>query len=58
MTAPSSTFKPAAMVSATLLAVLVAVLMTSGLAWAQPNGANVIVVNTTRTSRTQTAIAP
>jgi hypothetical protein len=46
MTASANTFKPAAMVSAALLAVLVAVLMSSGLAWAQTNGANVIVVNT------------
>jgi CSLREA domain-containing protein len=43
MTASSSTFKPAAMVSA---ASLIALLMSSSLAWAQPNGANVITVNT------------
>jgi hypothetical protein len=43
MTASSSTFKPAAMVSA---ASLITVLMSSSLAWAQPNGADVITINT------------
>jgi hypothetical protein len=47
MRASANTFKTAAMVSAALLAaVLVAVLMSSGPALAQPNGVNVITVNT------------
>ena len=47
MTASSTVLKLAAMASAALLAtVLVAVLVPSGLASAQSNGANVITVNT------------